>query len=71
MKNYRSVKSAYRDGYRVVKAKDYGDYSIFTLEIKNDKGNANNRIILQETNDNLEKFFGKSKLRQIMAEFDN
>ena len=34
MKKYRSVISAYRDGYRISNIRDYGDYSIFTIEKK-------------------------------------
>lgn len=70
MKKYRSVMSAYRDGYRINNIKDYGDYSIFTIEKKLDDTHSD-CIILQETNKKLEKFFGQAKLRLIRTEFGN
>lgn len=62
--------SAYRDGYRINNIRDYGDYSIFTIEKKFDDTHSN-CIILQETNKKLERFFGQAKLRLIRTEFGN
>ena len=62
--------SAYRDGYRINNIKDYGDYSIFTIEKKLDDTHSNS-IILQETNKKLERFFGEAKLNLIRTEFGN
>lgn len=62
--------SAYRDGYRINNIKDYGDYSIFTIEKKLDDTHSN-CIILQEANKKLERFFGQAKLRLIRTEFGN
>lgn len=70
MKKYRSVMSAYRDGYRINNIRDYGDYSIFTIEKKLDDTHSN-RIVLRETNKRLEKFFGQAKLELIRIEFGN
>lgn len=60
--------SAYRDGYRINNIKDYGDYSIFTIEKKLDDTHSN-CIILQEANKKLERFFGQAKLKLIRTEF--
>ena len=62
--------SAYRDGYRINNIRDYGDYSIFTIEKKLDDTHSN-RIVLRETNKRLEKFFGQAKLELIRIEFGN
>ena len=62
--------SAYRDGYRINNIRDYGDYSIFTIEKKLDDTHSN-RIVLRETNKKLEKFFGQAKLELIRIEFGN
>lgn len=62
--------SAYRDGYRINNIRDYGDYSIFTIEKKLDDTHSN-CIILQEANKKLERFFGQAKLRLIRTEFGN
>lgn len=70
MKKYRSVISAYRDGYRISNIRDYGDYSIFTIEKKIDDTHSN-CIVLQESNKKLEKFFGEAKLNLIRTEFGN
>ena len=70
MKKYRSIISAYRDGYRISNIRDYGDYSIFTIEKKLDDTHSN-CIILRETNKRLEKFFGQAKLELIRIEFGN
>ena len=70
MKKYRSVMSAYRDGYRITKIRDKGEYSVFTIEKKLDDTHSN-RIVLRETNKRLEKFFGQAKLELIRIEFGN
>ena len=70
MKKYRSVMSAYRDGYRITKIRDKGEYSVFTIEKKLDDIHSN-RIVLRETNKRLEKFFGQAKLELIRIEFGN
>ena len=62
--------SAYRDGYRITKIRDKGEYSVFTIEKKLDDTHSN-RIVLRETNKRLEKFFGQAKLELIRIEFGN
>ena len=68
MKKYRSVMSAYRDGYRITKIRDKGEYSVFTIEKKLDDTHSNS-IVLREINKKLEKFFGQAKLELIRIEF--
>ena len=70
MKKYRSVISAYRDGYRITKIRDKGEYSVFTIEKKLDDTHSN-CLVLRETNKKLEKFFGQAKLELIRIEFGN
>ena len=70
MKKYRSVMSAYRDGYRITKIRDKGEYSVFTIEKKLDDTHSN-CLVLRETNKKLEKFFGQAKLELIRIEFGN
>lgn len=69
MKKYRSVISAYRDGYRIAKIKDKGEYSVLRIEKKLDDTHSNS-LVLRETNKKLEKFFGQAKLELIRIEFD-
>lgn len=68
MKKYRSVMSAYRDGYRITKIRDKGEYSVLRIEKKLDDTHSN-YLILRETNKKLEKFFGQAKLELIRMEF--
>ena len=68
MKKYRSVISAYRDGYRITKIKDKGEYSVLRIEKKLDDTHSNS-IVLREINKKLEKFFGQAKLELIRIEF--
>lgn len=62
--------SAYRDGYRITKIRDKGEYSVFTIEKKLDDTHSN-CLVLRETNKKLEKFFGQAKLELIRIEFGN
>lgn len=64
MKKYRSVKSAYRDGFRIDNLKDYGDYCIISLTNPNNDG----KLMLEETKNKLIKFFGIEKLSLLLHE---
>ncbi len=68
MKKYRSVISAYRDGYRITRIRDKGEYSVLKIEKKLDDTHSNS-LVLRETNKKLEKFFGQAKLELIRMEF--
>ena len=65
VKKYRSIKSAYRDGFRIEKIKNYGDYVIATAR-KND-----DTLTLQERSTSLVKFFGQAKFRLMLIELED
>ena len=67
MTKYRSIMSAYRDGYRITDITDCDDNGSIAI-LKNNNGDE---LILESSNAKLVKFFGERKLALIKTKFNN